>query len=78
MPRQEPDRQRAGVGVRLVEVVRELLDGVRQPALRIDVELLVLVPYRAASSRMCAASSKLRPANEIDNVFSRVGDAAAA
>ena len=77
-PRKEPHRQRAAIRVGLVEIIRKLLDGIGQPALRVDVELFVLRSVARRHTADVRRSSKLRPAKEIENVFSREVDAAAA
>ena len=43
----KPDRQRAGIGVRLIAVVGELVDRARQILFGIEIELMVLGPITA-------------------------------
>ncbi len=68
---EEPDGQCAGVGVGLVGVVGELLDGASQIFLRIQIEFLVIRLVVATTWRMYSLSSKLRPRKEIEKVFRR-------
>ena len=77
--RQKPDRQRARIRARLVRVVREVLDRALQIHVRVQIELMMVGAVAARPSRgSTRVSSKLRPWNETENVFSRAGDACAA
>ena len=69
--REIPDGQRAGVGAGLVGVVREILNGALQFLVGVQVELVMIGAVDREISRKYWLSSKLRPANETENVFRR-------
>ena len=56
-PRKEPHRQRASIGIGLVEIVGKLLDGIGQPAVGVDVELFVV---GFVAGRRCGGCAPIR------------------
>ncbi len=61
------------------KIIGELLDGVGQPARRVQVEFLVVGSVACGNpADVAPLSSKLRPPNETENVFRRDVEAAAA